>query len=473
MSGVSFSVDRAADVMAGQVLRRGATRFHGVSIDSRKVAEGQAFFAIAGDRFDGHAFVRAAAEAGAALLVVHRQPHGDLPGDAAVVMVDDTRIALADLARAWRLTVNPKVLAITGSVGKTTTKELCRSVLLRCGPTHATPGNFNNDIGLPLTLLSMPADTAYLVAEMGMNAPGEISTLTRIAAPDVGLITRIAPAHLEGLGSIEAVAAAKAELIDEMPDHAVAVLPGDEPLLSPWTGRLAAHRLRTFGADPGVTVRLLRRQGEGANGSRLALETEGGRLEVLLPLPGAHNALNAAAAAAATRALGADLERIVDGLSAPPELGHRSRLTRVGTWRLLDDCYNANPTSMNAALDTVVELSRDDPKVALLGKMAELGPTEEALHRQVGAHAAVLGLDLLLTVGPLGRCIAEGAAKAGAPAHTVVAVDTPRQAARKLQQRAPNRAWILVKASRAARLERVVEILQQKDKDRAEAEKPG
>ncbi len=456
------SVNGAAADMGGQVLQPGTGRdpFEGVTIDSRAVTPGQAFVAIRGDRFDGHDYALSAAEDGAAALVVHQDLPGPVPEAAAVIRVDDTLDALQRLAAAWLRQVSPQVLAVTGSVGKTTTKELLRGVMALAGPTHATAGNFNNHIGLPLTLLAMPHDTRAAVLEMGMNHEGEIAALAAMARPEVGLITAIAPVHLEGLGSMEAIAAAKAELLMGLREDGTAVIPGQEPLLAPWAARLPDHRVVTFGVEGGDRVQLVRREPDGARGSLVMLRMDGEQHQVRLPLVGSHNASNAAAAAAAALVAGVPPATIAEGLTRPPRLEHRSSLVTVGPYTVLDDCYNASPAAMRAAMDTLAELAGDAPRAALLGAMLELGDQEQRYHREIGAHAAAAGLDLLITVGDLGAEIARGAAAAGMPAARMTQVETPTDGARALTG-ALDAGWVLIKASHGARLDRAVRALTQ------------
>jgi len=463
---IKLTVEAAAAATGGTLLQAGTfIDFAGVSIDSRAVERGQAFVAIAGDRFDGHDYTDAAARAGAALLIVHRDLEGPAPEGTAVLRVADTLDALQQLGAAWLKLIAPRVLALTGSVGKTTTKELLRGIMEEAGPTHATPGNFNNHIGLPLTLLQMPADTHNVVLEMGMNHPGEIQALARLARPEVALITAIAPVHLEGLGSMEAIAAAKAELLMELRPGGTAVVPGSEPMLDNWLERLAPGcEVITFGAHRDDAVRLLEREGEGEAGSRIRLALRGEEIEVLLPLVGSHNASNAAAAAAAALAAGVSPAAVARGLSRPPDLHHRSTLRPVGPYTVLDDCYNASPAAVRAALDTLGELAGSEPRAAILGAMLELGTEELAYHRELGAHAAAAGLDLLVTVGPLGAEIARGAADAGFPAERRLEVATPAEAAHALTGNL-DAGWVLIKASRGARLDRALMALTEQHQD--------
>jgi UDP-N-acetylmuramoyl-tripeptide--D-alanyl-D-alanine ligase len=459
MSGVQLTVQKAAEATGGFIERPGAGRFCGVSIDSRQVQAGHAFVAIKGERFDGHDFCSQAVRAGATLLVVERELALDSPATAAVLRVTDTRTALGKLARAWRGEVNPHVVAITGSVGKTTTKELTRSLVSRLGSTHSNPGNFNNDIGLPLTMLAMPSDTRYLVVEMGMNAPGEIATLTELAAPDVGVITCVAPVHLEGLGSLEAIAEAKGELLTGLGPRGWAVVPGQEPLLAGPLQGIPKERRVTFGAAESDAVQIVGVQSLGPDGSRISLSMRDERVTFDLALVGAYNARNAAAAAAAAMILGLDPQRIAESMQLEGSpLKHRSAIRSIGGYRVLDDCYNANPLAMRAALQTVSQLAGSGSRaLAVLGTMLELGEQTERLHKEVGQFAASLGLKVLITVGPGAEAIAVGAREAGMPDDRIARVSDARQAAGTLASRAAAGDWILVKASRGAHLEQVID----------------
>ena len=456
---IRLSMEDAATATGGTVLQRGsAAHFLGVSIDSRAVTPGNAFVAIVGDRLDGHDYALAAAENGAALIVISRGLRAPCPEAATVLQVDDTLEALQRLGVAWLERVSPRVLAVTGSVGKTTTKELLRGIMELTGPTHATAGNFNNHIGLPLTLLAMPAHTRNLVLEMGMSNPGEIAALASLATPEVGLITALAPVHLEGLGSMEAIAAAKAELLMGLRREGVAVIPGNEPLLEPWRIKLAAHRVITFGDADGDDVRLLQREAAGELGALIRLSIFDEAFEIKLPLVGRHNAMNAAAAAAAATAAGVAPETVAQGLARTPHLEHRSSLVTVGPYTVLDDCYNASPAAVRAALATLGELAGKEPRAVVLGAMLELGEEEVRFHQELGAHVAQAGVDLLITVGELGAQIARGAGEAGLPAHRRQQVQDPTEAAQALST-AFETGWVLIKASHGARLDRALEAL--------------
>lgn len=352
------------------------------------------------------------------------------------------------------------MVAITGSAGKTTTKELTTQILSRLGTTHSTRGNFNNEIGLPLTLLEMATGTQFLVVELGMNAPGEIARLTATAEPDVGLVTCIAPVHLEGVGSIEGVAAAKGELFQGLAPAAWAVVPGDEALLDPYLAEVAEeHRVR-FGRGANDDVRIVGLAPSTVAGTAVELSLGGDSLCFTLPLAGEHNVHNAAAAAAVGLCLGAPPREIAEALSLAPRLEHRSVTRRIGPWQIMDDCYNANPAAMRAALATLPQLAGEAPRVAVLGAMFELGAEAERYHREVGGYAAAAGLDLLVTVGEAAEPLSSGAVAGGMDPRQVLHAADASMAARLLTERVAPGAWILIKASRGARLERIIEILQ-------------
>jgi UDP-N-acetylmuramoyl-tripeptide--D-alanyl-D-alanine ligase len=342
-----------------------------VTIDSRDVGPGDLFVGLTGERVDGGRFAGAALDAGAwGVLVAPEHATHSAPG--AVIAADDPLAALQALARSWRRALGARVVGITGSTGKTSTKDLLAAMLAQDRRVVATEQNLNTEIGLPLTILSAPAGTEALVLEMAMRGPGQIAELAAIAEPDVGVIVNVGPVHLELLGSLEAIAAAKAELLADLPPGATAVLPAGERLLD-------AHlrddlRVVTFG--PGGDV------------------TELGGIE--LPFSSAHMRLNALAALAAARALGAAPAGALDvALSAM----RGQRIELPGGALVIDDCYNANPMSMRAALDDLAA-SAPGRRLAVLGDMLELGPDEDRFHAEIGAYAAESGVDVLVAVGP-------------------------------------------------------------------------
>jgi len=419
----------------------------GVSIDTRKIKPGDLFVAIKGERVDGHDFVAQAAASGAAAALVTRKVNAPI----AQIVVDDTELALGDLASAVRAQSNVQVVGITGSNGKTTVKTLVASILSRYGRTHVNAGNYNNELGLPLTLLAMPADTQYAVLEMGAGKPGDIAYLAAIARPDIGLVNTIAPAHLERMGSVEGVAETKGALYQALPVDGVAVINADDAFASFFGGLAGSRRQLRFAldhkADIGADIVEL-----GVDGSRFVLSTPVGDAEVDLPLPGRHNVGNAMAAAAIALALNVPLDTIVTGLEQVPAIAGRLRAeTMPAGWVLIDDSYNANPGSVGAAIDTLA-LAQGE-RWLVLGDMAELGPNARAMHAGIGERAKKQGIDRLFAVGPLSAAAVEAFGERGA--HY-----TDKQAlAKALNEQLHGGVTLLIKGSRSAGMEQVVAAL--------------
>jgi len=414
----AWSPDRVAQAAGGRLARGGEGSPQRVVIDSRGVGPGDLFVGLVGEHVDGGAYAAAALEAGAwGVLVAHDRVEG-LDGGA-VIAVDDPLAALGALAREWRRELGAKVVGITGSTGKTSTKDLLAAMLAQQLRVVATHANLNTEIGLPLTILGAPEGTEALVLEMAMRGAGQIAELVAIAEPDVGLITNVGPVHLELLGSIEAIAATKAELIRDLRPGATAVLPAAEPLLD--------EHLRDD-----VTI------------VRFGDEPLPDGLE--LPFTSAHMLRNARAAVAAARALGVEpAGRVAVELSAM----RGQRIELPGHIVVVNDCYNANPMSMRAALDDLA-VSADGRRVAVLGDMLELGPDERRFHAEIGEHARAAGVDVLVTVGPLAREM-----------HGDRAVDTAAEAAPLVRELVRPGDTVLVKASRGVGLEVVAEALQE------------
>lgn len=449
--------------MASVVIQYGGETFASVSIDSRAIGPGALFFAIKGERFDGHDFVAQAVAAGARGVVVERGRN--LRVDARVFEVDDTVEALGELARAHRQSLSDlKVVAVTGSNGKTTTKEMVAAILSSSAGGDAvlkTEGNLNNHLGVPLTLLRLHAGHRYAVVEMGMSALGEISYLTSLARPDAAVITNIAGVHLEQLGSIENIARAKAEIFEGLSGGGAAVVPATEKLLAPYTRSLA--RVMTFGpknARPTVAYDDVQ---VGPKGLTMRLHLSGVTSAVgaaaHVPLIGRHNASNAAAAACVALALDVGEGSILDGLATVQPAKHRAQLVQVGGRTVLDDCYNAAPPSMRAALDALGEVTpAGAQRIAVIGDMLELGAESSRLHAEVGAYAAAR-VDFLITVGERSRATHDAAAALGdRRLHT----DDPRAAAARARAVSQAGDVILVKASRGMKLERVIDALAEK-----------
>ncbi|KRE85497.1 UDP-N-acetylmuramoyl-tripeptide--D-alanyl-D-alanine ligase [Rhodanobacter sp. Soil772] len=432
----------------GRLLDSGAgldgAEITGVAIDTRKLQSGDLFVAIKGERADGHDYLDEAAARGAVAVLVTRKVDSELPQ----VLVNDAVLALGDLASAVRAQRDVRVIGITGSNGKTTVKTLVASILSRHGRTHVSAGNFNNELGLPLSLLSMPQDTEYAVFEMGAGKPGDIAYLAAIARPDIGLVTLIAPAHLARMGSIEGVAETKGALYQALPADGIAIINADDAFASFFGGLAGARRQLRFGldqpADVGADIIEQR-----VDGSRFVLSTPHGDAEVALPLPGRHNIANALAATAVALALEVPLDTIVAGLEQVPGVaGRLRRETMDGGWTLIDDSYNANPSSMAAAIDTL--LLAGGERWLVLGDMAELGADARALHAGIGARARERGVDRLFAVGPLGVATVEAFGAGGEH------FDDKAALIAALKSRVHAGVTCLVKGSRSAGMEQVV-----------------
>jgi UDP-N-acetylmuramoyl-tripeptide--D-alanyl-D-alanine ligase len=430
----------------------GADReFGAVSIDSRTLAPGDLFVALKGERFDGHDFAVAAAERGAAALLVSRPLDLVIPQ----VVVDDTLAALASAAAAWRRQFSLPLAGVGGSNGKTSTKELLASILRHMGPTLATRGNLNNHIGVPLTLFRLEPGHRAAVVEMGANHPGEIAVLVDIARPTVGLVTNAGAEHLEGFGSLEGVARAEGEMFAGLDAGATAVINADDEFAPLWRGMSAARRSVSFGIASAADFRAtgLRSSIEGgAWVSTFGLETPLGRATVRLALPGRHSVQNALGAAAAAWACGASLEAIVAGLGKVVPVKGRLQLkpAHCGAW-LLDDSYNANPTSALAGLEVLAGVAGE--RWLVLGEMAELGEHAVSGHVEVGRAARSHGVSRLFAVGPTTLHAVEAFGQGGRwfP-------DTRALAAALAESLHPG-VTALIKGSRVNRLETVVEAL--------------
>ena len=425
--------------------------FNRAVIDSRQVQPGDLFFALRGEHQDGHDFVDDALAGGAAGLVVERPL--EAPPDVAVFQVSDSLSALQRLAAHWRARHDMRVVGVTGSVGKTTCKELIAAVLGTRWRMLKSPANLNTEIGLPLTLLELTPEHQRAVLEMAMYGPGEIDLLCRIARPQVGVVTNVGPVHLERLGSMGAIAAAKAELVAALPTDGVAVLTGDDPHVATMASRTKAGVL-LYGQSPQCHVRGRDLASRGLDGISFRLTYGGGSAGVEAALPGRHHLHPALAAAAVALAEGMTLDEVAAALrEARPELRLRVLTTPSGA-TILDDSYNASPQSMLAALDLLAELQ--GRRIALLGEMRELGTAEEEGHRQVGQRAAACA-DLVLVVGERARPLYE-AARAAGPAEVRFLAST-QEAAPTLRDELQPGDYLLVKASRAVALESVVDAL--------------
>ena len=423
-----------------------------VSTDSRTLKSSELFVALRGENFDGHNFVESAAQIGAAGAIVESTWNGEIPKNFALIRAKDTLQAFQDLAANYRKSLTLKVVAITGSNGKTSTKDFTAAVLAHRFRVTKTEGNFNNHVGLPRTILEATSGDEIGVWEIGMNHPGEIATLAKVAAPDVAIITNIGVAHIEFMGSREKIAEEKAALAEAVGADGAIILNADD-LFTKTIASRARGKVILAGTNSGsIQAAEITQSGTGADFTIL----EGAhRCRAQLSVPGLHMVQNALLAVAAGRAFGLSLEECAAELAAAPLTRARSQIKDIGGVQFLDDSYNANPDSMKAALRTLVELDADGKRIAVLGEMRELGDQSERGHREVGETAAVLKIDQLIAIGDIAAAIADAAGQAGLRKTTIV--KSTSEAAEVLGEIAAPGDLVLIKGSRAARTEEVIE----------------
>ncbi len=436
--------------------------FRGGGLDNRELAPGELFVALKGEHSDGRDFVPQALSAGHWALT-RSQPGAnewaEVTGTGGVLLSPDPDAALQVLAGAWRARFSFPVVGITGSNGKTTTKDFLAAVLSGAGPVCATQGNLNNRLGLPLTLLRLGLEHRFAVVEMGASAVGHIASLAALARPDISVITNAGQAHLAEFGSLQGVIQGKGEILDLLPVQGRAILNADSPGFAEWCDR-APCPVVSYGLDQGDYL-----------WSWIAVGQDG-QPELLLngqtwtvPLPGRHNGANLVAAILAARAAGVTDEQMRQGLDGFVASSHRSDLRQMGGRSILDDSYNANPSSMLAACSAIARLPGHGRALAVLGHMAELGPDSEQLHREVGQSIREAGVDQLLAVGPGARNLAEGFHGKNAPAFQV---DSVVEAADWLEEHSGPGDRILIKGSRSAAMDQLVDLLDQRWQDTGE-----
>lgn len=445
---IQISTQLLAQVVQGELFGAPDIQVHGVSHDSRQCGPEQLFVAIAGERYDGHDFIQPDLVA-AAMLVARHIPVDTRPQ----VVVSDTLEALTRLARYWRTQCKAQVVALTGSNGKTSTKEMLRAILGCAGEVHATQGNLNNHIGVPLTLLQLPETADFAVIEMGANHVGEIAGLTACAQPDVALITNAGRAHIDGFGSLDGVAQGKGEIYQGLPaGGGVAVINLDDRYAAYWQGLNQDRPWLGFGLDaPQAAL-----QTRWTAPNRVVLRTEELEASVTLAAPGRHMAYNAAAAATAALALGVDFIAIVQGLGAwQPVSGRLRAYAHASGASIWDDTYNANPESTLAALE-VLATAPGQRRILVLGDMLELGAQAADWHAEIGAQAKALGIDLLLATGPLS--LAAVTAFASADGHWFI---SQAELLVALKAELGPEVVILVKGSRGQRMEQILQALNQ------------
>lgn len=448
-----------AAAAGGRVLRSGAPARRVVT-DSRLVQPGDCFVALTGENFDGHRFVDDAISRGAAGIVASAPlPRRVLATGAFIIRVEDSRRSLLGMAAEHRRRHAVRVVGITGSCGKTSTKDMLGQVLGTAMPTVCSPQSYNNDIGVPLTLFAIGADTAAAVVEIGTSAPGEIARLTKVAAPDLGIVTCVAQAHLSGLRSLGGVAEEKAALVIGLPENGVAVLNGDDGAC-----RKIAERVRARC----VFVRIDRAADWWASdvrfhglGTMFQLHRHGTdqTWPVTLPRLGTHNVYNALFTVAAASEFDVCIDTVLGALCRVPASGRRFECKQAGTVTVFDDTYNMNPASARAALSALAGLRGDGRKIVVFGEMLELGDEAQALHGELGADVARAGVDLLMTVGSGARAIDEGARAAGMPDERVLCAGDPLEALEAMRRLVRPGDLVLCKASRRVGLDRLVDGL--------------
>jgi UDP-N-acetylmuramoyl-tripeptide--D-alanyl-D-alanine ligase len=423
-----------------------------ISTDSRTLRAGDLFVPLRGENFDGHKFIEQAAERGAAGAMVEEKWNGKVPRHFALIRVADTLVGYQTLAANYRASLRLKVIAITGSNGKTSTKDFVAATLAKKFRVTKTEGNFNNHVGLPQTMLAANRDDEIAVWEIGMNHPGEIAALAKLAAPDAAIITNVGIAHIEFMGSREAIAEEKGALAEAVAANGTLILNADDAFSEGIAKRTRAKIILAGIENGSVRATDISQH---ATGSEFTILEGAHRCRAQLPVPGIHMVQNAMLAVAAGRAFGLSLEECAIGLASTPLTKARLQIREIDGIQFIDDSYNANPDSMKAALRTLVELDADGRRIAVLGEMGELGAESESGHREVGEAAASLRIDELIAVGVTAASIARAAQKAGL--EKSVAVDSPEEAAGLLEKNAAPGDLILVKGSRSARMERVLE----------------
>lgn len=432
----------------------GAVVCSGVHFDSRKITAGDLFVALVSER-DGHDFIDAALANGAVACLISRQDVVGKLTDAGVVaiLVDDTLAAFQKWSAAFRAELNPKVIAVTGSNGKTSTKDMIRSVLGERFTVAATAGNFNNHIGVPMTLLGLSGEETHLITEIGMNHPGEIAPLAELAAADVAVVTNIGIAHIEFMKSRQAIAAEKGSLLAALGSDGVAVINANDEFADALAGMTRARVIRAGIGAGDVSASDLEGMG---NATRFTIETScGQRATVTLPLPGRHMVSNAVIAASVGMSCGLSLDEVVKGLENLELSGGRMTSLQIGGITAIDDTYNANPDSMSAAVDVLASWPDARRRIAVIGEMGELGDHAEAGYRKVGARLAASGIDLVVLVGPATRTVGDAA-----PDIPSMQYDTTGSAAAALSDNFfSDGDVVLFKGSRASRIETILQAL--------------
>ena len=437
----NWNTAQVAKAVQGELIGNSVAVF-GVSTDTRSVAANELFIALQGLNFDGHDYLEHAKQRGAVAVMVSKKTETDLPK----ILVSDTKLALGELAKAWRKQFSIPVIGITGSNGKTTVKELTTAIMNCEHEVLATEGNLNNDIGMPLTLLKLQSRHTAAVIEMGANHPGEIDYLTHISLPNVAIITNAGPAHLEGFGDLEGVAKAKGEIYSSLSNDGTAIINADDVYCDYWKSVCADKQVMSFGLENKADVFAEQ------NGNELVITTPAGKVTVSFSLPGKHNLLNALAATAGCIAAGVSLESVKQGLESAKGVKGRLQLhSGLSGSRIIDDTYNANPASLIAALDVLQHYSGN--RFLALGDMGELGNDAEQLHTDAGEQAKASGVDKLYAIGQFAGCAAKGFGVGGQ-----VFEDQPSMIS-EISNELNADVTLLVKGSRVMHMENIVDAL--------------
>ena len=454
-----MSVAAVIEATGGTVIHGDrAAIFAGVSTDSRSIKQGELFFALRGINFDGHRFCDAAIERGGGGAIVEHEIAAPAGTAVPLIKVPDSLTALGDLANWWRKRHSIPLIAIVGSTGKTTTKEMAAGILETRYRVMKNEGNFNNLIGLPLSLLQINSRHDVAILEMGMNRKGEIRRLTEIAEPNTGILTNVGPVHLEGVGSIEGVMEAKGELVEEMDTQGRLIFNADDPLVTELGKRFPGERT-SFGVDNPADWMAHDISRAGGGNVSFALQGPAGQTPIALQLMGRHQIYNALAAAAAAFAQGIGMEEIKRGLEAfqPPPM--RMEIITLGQGiTIINDAYNANPKSMEAALLALAE-AKGGKKIAVLGDMWELGPYAEQAHRELGRAVQEHGIDALFLLGQFAPRVVQGAKEAGMDPQEIYLGKDHRDVALRLAQLAKKGDWVLLKGSRIMKMEEIIKEL--------------
>jgi UDP-N-acetylmuramoyl-tripeptide--D-alanyl-D-alanine ligase len=452
-----LDLDFVVDSVDGVLLAGGKQSWvEGINTDSRKGKPGDLFFALQGENFDGHDYIDNVWQAGAAAVVVSKPveiPLGDRAG--AVILVEDTQQALQNLAGKYRQLFNIPVVAVTGSVGKTTTKDMLAECLAQVYRTLKTPGNYNNEIGLPITLMSIDEQHQAAVVELAMRAPGEISNLARIVRPTYAIITNVEPVHLETMKSMENIAQAKCEVLEFIAKDKFALINGDNELLIK-TASQYSNPIYTFGYSNDCDFQVVQAQNDSA-GINVKLRMQGKIENIYCPVPARRLAVNLAAVAGMAYLMGLSLDSIKKGLVQYEPSGNRLKITNLlPGGAVIDDTYNANPLSMMAALEVCKDMSAGRKTVAVLGDMFELGEYEKEGHIKVGQRVAELDLDILVTIGHRATYIGEGAFLNGMPRARIKQYQTQQESLTWLKNNIGHQDVVLFKGSRGMQLEKLV-----------------